>query len=80
MLFRTISYVVLALTVSLAFASPLITNREDDIDTKVLSKRGAVLSAQFATESEVRCSSFRLALPGRSHMQGYSPVTLFVSF
>ncbi|EIM82414.1 glycoside hydrolase family 12 protein [Stereum hirsutum FP-91666 SS1] len=50
---RTISILLLVLTVSSAFASPLIRDQsEDGIETKALSKRGAVLSAQFATESE----------------------------
>lgn len=37
---------VLALSLTLALASPVN-------ETKILSKRGAVLTAQFATESEV---------------------------
>lgn len=37
---------VLAVSLTLALASPVN-------ETKILSKRGAVLTAQFATESEV---------------------------
>lgn len=55
---RAISVLLLVLTVSSALASPLTRDQsEDGVETKALSKRGAVLSAQFATESEVSSSA-----------------------